>query len=205
MERALRLLLPLLPLLAACAKEDPEASLPTVTQQGLNTGGFQLDGRAYSAKGASGGLMSIWGYDALTGGYQEDWRNGLPASDGQGRIRLDGTSRYVLRLHGERKKERITVEIFVRSMGPTDIPLNRDTGLPPYAYDSTVFDHASVRFDTGNGEAYSTSARHTGRVRLLRNDVAARITAGTFEFTAVSNRDPSRTVTVTAGRFDRQQ
>jgi hypothetical protein len=37
--------------LSACKKDAPQASLPRISQEGLDTGGFLVDGVAYPATG----------------------------------------------------------------------------------------------------------------------------------------------------------
>ena len=192
------LLLSALCLLAACKKDDPEASLPRISQEGLNTGGFLLDGVAYPATGWAGSFLSMGGSTApLTGGYE------LPFSLPGYPVRPD----YSLEIHSERAGKKVTVTLFLRRPQVGEFLLNRDTGLPPMARDSTVFDHARVYIDNGSGEIYSTSSRHTGRLNLSVHlpGAGANLSAGTFDFTAVSNLNPNKTLRVTAGRFDRRQ
>lgn len=179
-------------LLSACKKDDPVASLPRISQEGLNTGGFLLNGVAYTATGWSGPLFSTWGpTKALEGGYAFSFP-GYPMSP-----------EYELRINSELAGNYVTVTLFLRNPGVGEFKLNRNTKVPPAA-DSTVFDHATVSFRTGDGELYTTSAIHTGRI-VLSKATRPSLSAGTFEFTAVSNLDPSRTVKVTDGRFDRRQ
>ncbi len=52
-----------------------------------------------------------------------------------------------------------------------------------------------------NGE-YVTTPEYTGFVNITRADTVNAIVSGTFEFTAVNRRDPSKTVRITKGRFD---
>ena len=59
--------------------------------------------------------------------------------------------------------------------------------------------------NNSRGEVYVTDAQHTGQVTLPYADMQRGISAGTFEFTAVSTNDPNKTVTITNGRFDRKQ
>ena len=186
------LLLSVLLLFGACKKEDPEASLPRISQEGLNTGGFLVDGVAYPATGWSGSFLGSGGSTgALEGGYGFVIP-GFPTRP-----------EYELRINSEQAKKYLTVTLYLRNPGVGEFALNRNTGLPPAAVDSTIFDHATISFRTGNGEIYTTSAIHTGRITMSR--ASRSLSAGTFEFTAVSNMDPNKTVRVTAGRFDRNQ
>jgi len=106
--------------------------------------------------------------------------------------------------NSEQAKKYITVTLYLRNPEVGEFALNRNTKLPPAAVDSTIFDHATISFRTSNGEIYMTSAIHTGRMTMSRAN-RSNLSAGTFEFTAVSNLDPNKTVRVTAGRFDRKQ
>jgi hypothetical protein len=192
MRNACLLLVCILPLLGACKKDDPEASLPRISQEGLNTGGFLLDGVAYPATGWAGSLLGSSGpTDALQGGYSFIIP-GFPVDP-----------RYTLRINSEQAKNHVVVTLFLRNPAIGSFALNRNTQLPPTAADSTIFDHATISFGTPNGEVYTTSASHTGQITLSR--ATRPVSAGTFEFTAVSNLDPTKTVRVTAGRFDRKQ
>ncbi len=49
---------------------------------------------------------------------------------------------------------------------------------------------------------YVTTNVYTGRVNVTKADTLTGLVAGTFEFTAVNRRDPSKTLRVTEGRFD---
>ena len=189
------LLLGVLLLSGACKKEDPEASLPRISQEGLNTGGFLVDGVAYPATGWSGSFLSTFnnGAAGLEGGYDDFVIPGFP-------LRPE----YKLRINSEQAKKHVTVTLYLRNPRVGEFALNRNTKLPPAAVDSTIFDHATINLGTGNGEIYTTSAIHTGRTILSRANRPS-LSAGTFEFTAVSNVDPNKTVRVTAGRFDRKQ
>lgn len=191
----IRFLLPLplgLLLLGACKKEDPEAGLPAATQQGLNTSGFLLDGEAYPGTYRAGGFMSGSNTYAVEGGYAFS----IPG--------FVTPPQYDLRINGMHGNSSALVKLYLRHPAVGEFALNRNTGLPPSAADSTIFDHASVQLG-GSSEVYATDATHTGRIVMSRASQAAMAAAGTFEFTAVSTQDPRKTVRVTAGRFDRQQ
>ncbi len=186
-------------LLTACTKSDPEPELPAASQQGLNTGGFLLNGVAYPATGWTGPFLSMGGgVGPLEGGYI------IPVLPGY-QVRPD----YSLDINSKRGEKKVRVTLFLRKPQVGELLLNRDTGLPPMARDSTVFDHASVYISDENGsyELYSTSSRHTGRVNMSLHFPSERVnlSAGTFDFTAVSTSDPNKTVRVSSGRFDRKQ
>ena len=185
-------------LLTTCTKSDPEPELPAASQQGLNTGGFLLDGVAYPATGWTSSSMS-GGVRPLEGGYL------IPLPGYQ--VRPD----YSLDINSKRGEKKVSVTLFLRKPQVGELLLNQDTGLPPLAQNNTVFDHATVYISKNNGsyELYSTSSRHTGRVNMSLHvpgtSANLNLSAGTFEFTAVSTTDPNKTVRVSAGRFDRKQ
>jgi hypothetical protein len=80
--------------------------------------------------------------------------------------------------------------------------LNQDTQYYPRGTPAYVLDHATYTLASSQ-EVYVTNARHTGQVVLTAANVAQGLSAGTFDFTAVSTRDSTRTITITSGRFDR--
>ncbi len=94
MRSSYSLLLGVLSLFSACKKEDPEASLPRISQEGLNTGGFLVDGVPYTATGWPGSFLGAGGPTyALEGGYAPIFP-GFPTSP-----------RYQLRINSERAKK----------------------------------------------------------------------------------------------------
>ncbi|MBG8555588.1 DUF6252 family protein [Hymenobacter guriensis] len=186
-------------LLSACEKEDPVSLLPDSTQTGQNTGGFLLDGTAYPATGWTGSFLGMAGtIPPLVGGYDVSALAPLPGWQ----VRPE----YSLSLNSARGKKQVTVTLYLRKPQVGQFLLNQDTGLPPLAPDSTVVDHATVYISEGSSsELYQTSSRHTGRIVLTVSYPDAAVSAGTFDFTAASTTNPSNTVTVSAGRFDRKQ
>ncbi|MBF9224347.1 hypothetical protein [Hymenobacter ruricola] len=167
----------------ACKKDDPDDGLPPATQEGKNTGGCLVNGERFVATGYGSGLGRI---SALSGGFAFD-------------------SLYYLELSGVVKGNNVDVLLFFRSRKPGTYPLNRNTLYYPQGDPLTIFSHATYTESNNTGELYVTDAQHTGQVEFTYADVARRISAGTFEFTAASTFDRSKTVTVTSGRFDRQQ
>lgn len=185
------LLFVLLTIVAACAKDDPEASLPAATRQGLNTGGFLVDGKAFPATGWTGSFLSTFGGTTygVDGGYSS-WPSFSPPSPNP----------YELRLNSP-EGNRTTVTLFLREPQVGEFRLDRNPRLSSSVAD-TMIDHATICFDGSSRETYSTDARHTGRIIFTRADAKIHASAGTFEFTAVSNLDPRKTVIVSSGRFD---
>jgi hypothetical protein len=169
-------------LLEACAKDAPEADLPPATQIGANTGGCLVDGERFVAKGTSGSLLSN-PIPALGGGFCND-------------------SLYNLSLRCTTSKGVAHVTLYAHGQATGTYAFNRKVasrggGLPPFNYGSIYFSNTD--------ENYVTDTRHPGRLVLTYVNKNAGISAGTFEFSAVSDRDSTKTITVTYGRFDSKQ
>ncbi len=125
-------------------------------------------------------------------------------------------SAYYLRLNGKFGNREGSLQIFLNSVPDykkqlliSAYALNQTTPILPAAALDQCSNYAVFLPNDNPREAYITDVQHTGTVRLtyvdLTNVSVKRIAAGTFEFTAVSNLDPSKTIQVTDGRFDRQQ
>ena len=172
-----------------CKKDDPEAGLPPATQESKNTSGCFINGQVFSASGFGSGLGRVAG---IAGGFAED-------------------SLYRLRLNGTAGGKEYSLILFIANFPRTGKALvgthllNKDTPYWPQEIFSRCQNHATVTPNDYSGELYGTTSVYTGQVQITRADVAQRIASGTFEFTAVSNLDPTKTVRVTSGRFDRQQ
>ena len=171
---------------SSCKKDSPEAGLPPATQEGKNTGGCLVNGERFVATGWGGSLLSN-PTPALFGGFSFD-------------------SVYTIDLNGQYKGENTSITLFLKNDSPGTYLLNKDTPYYPQATPSHVLSHATFGVSGGSSaEVYVTNAQHTGQVVLTRADLSKGIGAGTFEFTAASTFDPTKTITVTSGRFDRQQ
>ncbi len=95
-------------------------------------------------------------------------------------------------------KDDESVFIYLRKATQTGIyPLNFLTETKPNAL--FPLNYGSVRL--GSNE-YVTTNVYTGWVNVTKADTLTGIVAGTFEFTAVNRRDPSKALRVTDGRFD---
>ena len=173
-------------LAAGCKKDDPEAGLPPATQEGKNTGGCLINGVRFVATGWGGSLLSN-PTPPLFGGFSFD-------------------SVYTVDLNGQYKGENAILTLFLKNDVPKTYMLNKDTPYYPQATPSRVLSHATFGVAGGsNAELYGTSSSHTGKVVLTRADLNSGIGAGTFEFTAASTVDRTKTITITSGRFDRKQ
>ena len=179
-------------LAASCKKDDPEAGLPPATQVGANTGGCLINGERFVATGWDSGSVLSNPVPSLDGGFAFD-------------------SLYWLQMAGKQGENRIYVSIFLKRVGRTPpktgtYSLDANTQYYPQGGAAFVLNHATYRISgTSGGETYVTSSQHTGLVNLNYADYSKGISAGTFEFTAASTFDPGKTITITSGRFDRQQ
>ena len=178
-------LLGLMLALAACKKDDPAAGLPPATQEGKNTGGCLVNGERFVATGWGSSLLSS-PIPPLSGGFSFD-------------------SVYRVELNGQYKGQNATVMLFLRNDRLDTYQLNQNTQYYPQGGYRNVLHHATFNVASSGGEVYGTSAQHTGQVVLTRVDLRSGIGSGTFEFTAASTFDRTKTVTVTSGRFDRKQ
>ncbi|UOQ99480.1 DUF6252 family protein [Hymenobacter sp. 5317J-9] len=171
-------------LAAGCKKDDPEAGLPPATHEGKNTGGCLINGERFVAAEYGGSLLSN-PIPALRGGFSFD-------------------SIYTIDLNGQMNGKNTTVSLFFRSQKVGTYLLNKNTGYYPQTSDLYALNHA-VLYSDNAVEVYGTDAQHIGQVVLEYANVQKGISAGTFEFTAVNQSNPNKTVTITSGRFDRKQ
>lgn len=181
-----------LPLLGGCVKDDPETGLPPATKVGANTGGCLINGERFVANGwDSGGILS----------------NPIPPLDGG--FAFD--SLYRLEIAGKQGGNNVYLSLFLKRVGRTPPRLgvyrfHENTPYYPQGGAAFVLNHATYRIaGATGGETYVTDSRDNGQVNLIYADYRQGISAGTFEFTAASTFDRSKTVTVTSGRFDRKQ
>ena len=171
--------------LAACKKDAPEASLPAATQEGKNTAGCLINGQPFVAHSYGGDILSP-PTKAMQGGF---YSYGF----------------YYLSLNGKLNGQGISVTLFLHQPKLGVNAFNLDTGFYPQTLPEYAFDHATYSVVDNSHEVYGTNARHTGQVLLTKSDKSSLISAGTFSFTAVSNKDSTKTITITNGRFDRKQ
>ncbi|MGI4875820.1 MAG: DUF6252 family protein [Janthinobacterium lividum] len=175
--------------LSQCKKDDPQASLSDETQTGANTGGCLINGQAFVATGYGGSLLTN-PIKPLSGGFSFD-------------------SIYYLRLNGQLSGVNTTVTLYFYSPKTGIYPkagvylLDKKTQYYPQGI--YVLNHATYSTADNPNEVYVTDAQHTGQVDLTTADLVRHISSGTFQFTAVSQLNPTKTVTITSGRFDRQQ
>lgn len=171
--------------IGSCKKDDPQASLPPATQEGKNTAGCLINGQAFVAQSYGGDILSP-PTPAMSGGFSFD-------------------SLYCLFIHGKYNGQGVEVMLFLRGERTGIYLLNRTTPYYPQSTPRYALSHATYRtVDSYTREVYVTDARHTGRVELTKGNIQQGLSAGTFSFTAVSNQDSIKTITITDGRFDRK-
>ena len=177
-----------------CKKDAPEAGLPEATHTGANTAGCLINGQVFVATGFGSGLGKVAG---IGGGFAYD-------------------SAFYLRLNGKFGDREGSLHLFLNSvpdykkqllLGPYN--LNRNTPCMPAASPRQCSNYAAFFPNDNRQEVYLTDAQYTGVVNLTYVDITnvtiKRIASGAFEFIAVSNLDPMKTIHVTNGRFDRKQ
>ena len=172
---------------SSCKKDDPQASLPEATHEGRNTAGCLINGEPFVATGWGSGPVTV---PAINGGFAYD-------------------SAYHLRMNGKFKGQNVTVSIFIANAPRTSNQsltkvylFDKDTPYYPPAIHQDCLNHAFINYSDGSNELHGTDAQHTGKVELTHVNLSRSMTAGTFEFTAGSRLDPTKTFTVTNGRFD---
>ena len=172
----------LLALATSCQKDAPDAGLPPATQVGANTGGCLINGERFVATGYGSGLSRI---PAFYGGFFED-------------------SLYYIEMSGIIREQKVMIALFIRSDRPNVYSLNQNTQILYRAGLRNTLAYAAYQL-SDTGEIYITSTSNTGKLDLTHASKNTGISAGTFEFTAASTFDPSKTITITNGRFDRKQ
>ena len=180
-------------LLGGCAKDNPEPALPAATHTGANTAGCLINGQPFVASGFGSGPGSVAG---LGGGFAYD-------------------SAYYLRLNGKLGGQDGSLHIYVRSIPDyksnsliRTYLLNELSAYMPVASPTQCRSYGAFFPNDKSGEVYITDDMHVGKADIVYVNLAdlnRPVTAGTFEFTAVSTLDPNKTLRVTSGRFDRQQ
>jgi hypothetical protein len=175
---------------SGCSKDDPEVSLPAATHTGANTAGCRINGQVFVASGYGSGLGKVEG---MGGGF-------------------NANNKYYLRLNGTLKGQEGSLHVFIDTLNQAVIgnyPLNQSTPILPAASPLLCRSYAAFFPDNNSREVYTTDASHLGEAVITHfinlTNSRASITSGTFEFVAVSNLDPTKTIQVTEGRFDRKQ
>ncbi|MDO7887376.1 hypothetical protein [Hymenobacter cheonanensis] len=175
--------------LSACKKDDPEASLPAATQEGANTGGYLLDGRAVGATGYPGhnGLLSsTQPTPPVAGGFVNDSMLYV------GLFSMWGNQRYEL-------------TFFVRYHGIGTYQLGKTTSTYSGLAVKSLRNYAALYQDCVSPacptQAHRTDSLRTGTLTLTYVNRPKGIIAGLFEFSAYDNSS-KQIINVSRGRFD---
>lgn len=161
-------------LLLSCNKEIKE--LPEPTQTGAGTFGLKLNGTLWAPQGFAG----------------------IPDEDLL-KARLLGDVLIITAQNFASSPTETQFDLHIKGItGTGTYSLNTNTGYPN---DFTTYAYHVKRRLTPLDE-WITSAAQTGTIIITRFDTGARIISGTFEFNAENMSDPSRTISVTEGRFD---
>ena len=171
-----KLLVALLLLAVGCKKNEINA-LPPATQEGRNTLGFLLDGKAWVPDG--GGAFT--GIKPVDGGYEFNYVDSLRNNVWINTVRKDGSG----------------LDIYLRAVKSTGIyQLNRKTQVAP-----TVLIPQNYAYYYDKNGNYLTDEKYTGAVTITRADTVGKTVSGFFVFTAHDHAS-GKTITITEGRFD---
>ena len=166
---------------SACKKTGVDA-LPPETQEGKNTFGCLVDGKAWIPNGGSGWAASR----PISGGY----RSALPP------VYSNATNVWL-----NTYKDNETISFYVRNVNMIGTyPLNFDTQPKPASLYPQNYGGMDIRLNSFDEENYITTRVYTGSVEITRADSVNRIVSGRFSFTGVSST--GKTIKVTDGRFD---
>ena len=175
--------------LSGC-KKNSSSPLPEATNTGANTAGCYINGQPFVATGFGSGPGRVQG---LGGGFAYD-------------------SAYYLRMNGKFGDREGSLQIFLNSVPRKTnqgliktFLLNQNTPVMPAALPNQCRSYAVFFPNDGSRELYVTNAQHTGKVTFSYVSISSGLAAGTFDFIAVSSIDPTKTLRVTDGRFDRKQ
>jgi Family of unknown function (DUF6252) len=150
--------------------------LPQATQEGKNTFGCLIDGKAYVPDG--GGSFS--GIKPVNGGL-----SGIPS--------VPNKTGIYIRAYSRDGKELV---IFINDNKVANYVLNTNTQTRPASLNSK--DYAS--YTSTEGDEYVTSSKFTGQITVTKADTVTGIVSGSFDFTAATKT--GQTVSITNGRFD---
>lgn len=176
MRRCFSILQPIAALLLLTTCEP--VKLPPETQEGANTFGCRINGKKWVPTGKRNTFNGSM-FPGVNGGFFK--------------IGLDTTFYLYIRAY----KDEESVQLWARNVTKAGkYELKYLTETKPNAL--TPPNYGSVHF----GDEYVTTNVYTGWVNVTKADTLTGVVAGTFEFTAVNRRDPSKTLRVTDGRFD---
>lgn len=170
------IMLVLFPLLMQCQKNDPDPidQLPPITQEGKNTFGCLLNGKAWTPKGNNGTSNYRVSYDPTYAGGSFDLR----------------TYRYP-----DKSDAQLYLNIFAFNLSSIGVYSFDNKKL----YGTTYIDgKTNCRYASRD----SLSTYTSGYLNITRLDLQKGIISGTFEFTLAE--PGCDTIKVTEGRFDKK-
>lgn len=170
--------------LAACKKDNPEATLPPATQEGKNVGGCLIEGEVWQTSPGQGLFASATGTHALVS-------------------KKAGQSTYLINigLSSDSPSSRYIDFACFKATGVGTYPFTLN--VPSYTSPKPEPDNAQYHNRTGNGPTgdFSTGPAAPGQLTITRFDLQKHIVAGTFSFVAQDSVS-GRKVSLTDGRFD---
>ncbi|MBC7746197.1 MAG: hypothetical protein H7096_13960 [Flavobacterium sp.] len=98
----------------------------------------------------------------------------------------------VFSVTAEDMDQKLTIELGIKSLNAPGL----------YTLSSRDKNFAIVRNYNSPYASFSTSSTNTGRINITMLDLSKHIIAGTFEFSAIDEKNSAHTVNVTAGNFD---
>jgi hypothetical protein len=162
-------------LFVSCKKE--VAELPPATQTGAQTFGAKVNGVNWIPRGFGP----------------------IPAHDILELRLLANTDMYINAMDISSSPTETEFEISVKGItGPGTYLLNVNTGYPSSTANYAYY----VKRILTPKEEWMTTSVQTGSVTITKFDLTNKIISGTFQFNMSDIYDPSRTISVTDGRFD---
>ncbi|RAK63196.1 hypothetical protein [Hymenobacter edaphi] len=173
---------------ATGCKKDPLKTLPKATQEGKNTMGCLVDGKAWTPQGSSGCLTGCGAVEPIFARWRRLRTNGLGGGFTLSfdRIKKDETQSY-LSFFAPRLVQASTVAL--------------DQAADPFLNGSNPAYGRYIHYSSLPYPDYRTGPDASGTLILTRFDTVACIAAGTFSFTG-RHAASGQTVQVTEGRFD---
>jgi DNA-binding beta-propeller fold protein YncE len=149
--------------------------LPQATQEGKNTFGCLINGKAYIPDGGNGFLPP----KPVNGGFT--------VSYGAKRLSI------FVRVYA---KDNRRVQIYVDDYVVGRYLLNSDTRTQPASLEPKSYG----LYISPEGDEYVTSSKYTGQVTILKADTTTGVISGSFYFKAYT--PTGQTVSISDGRFD---
>lgn len=162
-------------LFTTCQKD----KLPPETQEGANTFGCKVNGKAWVPNGGAG----FMGAKPIEGGF-------IALYD-KNKIRTAGILLMAQKQNGE------IINIFSNDYRIGKYNLNEETNIFPF----TFYPKNYGMFAYSEGSYYTTKSSAIGNIVVTKSDTLSGILSGTFEFKATLGNS-NDAVEITSGRFD---